>query len=144
MSYARTKALALAMALGILFLFSAETGGQQRGPAHVKPIVIRAEMAKGRVVYQVDSKPALPDLLRVLNVLEEQRGKDCPVVVLLDFRVPISEFWNIDGTAGKADLTNLRYFVFFRDTEKMVEIKWGPAVPYSTNPSIDRDPLGIR
>lgn len=138
------RAIAMATALTGVLLFCPDLCGQQSGTAHAKPIVILAEMAKGRVVYRVDSKPALPDLLRVLSILEGQRGRDCPVVVLLDSRVPISELGNIDGTAGKAALTNIRFFVFTHDTGRMSEIRWLPAVPYSTDPPINPDPPGIR
>lgn len=142
MSHART--IALAMGLASMLLFCAQTGGQQAGSANAKPIVILAEVANGRVVYQVDSKPALPDLLRVLNILEEQRGKNYPVVALIDARARITEFGNIDGTAGKAQLTNIRFFVFSRDSGKMSEVRWLPPVPFSTDPPSNQDPLGIR
>jgi hypothetical protein len=47
--------------------------------------------------------------------------------VLIDPNLPISEIWNIDGVAGKAQLTNVRFFVFFRETEMVAEIKRLPA-----------------
>ena len=136
--------LLFAMALVALVLLGREARGQQGAPVRPAPIVILAHLVKGRIVYTVDSKPALPNLLRVLSTLEEERGKDCPVVALVDDRAPISEFGNIDGTAGKAQLTNIRLFTFTHDGRMMSEIRWLPAVPYSTNPPISRDPLGIR
>ncbi len=141
MSHARM--ITLAMAFTSILLFCSPIGGQQAGSANAKPIVIMAELANGRMVYQVDSRPA-PDLLRVLNDLEEQRGKNYPVVALIDARARITEFGNIDGTAGKAQLTNIRFFVFSRESGKMSEIRWSPAVPFSTDPPINQDPLGIR
>lgn len=142
MSHARMFALVLGLA--IILPFCAETGGQEVDPANAKPIVILAEVVSGRVVYQVDSKPAIPDLLRVLNILKHQRGKDCPVVALIDSHARISEFGNIDGTAGKAQLTNIRFFVFTRDSGTMSEVRWLPTVPFSMDPSANPDPLGIR
>jgi hypothetical protein len=102
-----------------------------------KPVVILAEMVNGRIHYKVDSKPALPDFLRVLSLVEEQRGKDCPVVALIDSRAPFDEIGNIDGTAGKAQLTNIRYFIFNKASGKMAELHYGPDIPFSSNPPIE-------
>ena len=102
-----------------------------------KPVVILAEMVNGRIHYKVDSKPALPDFLRVLSLVEEQRGKDCPVIALIDSRASFDEIGNIDGTAGKAQLTNIRYFVFNKADGRMAEIHYGPTIPFSTNPPIE-------
>jgi hypothetical protein len=134
----------LAMVFASVAVLCSQSHGRQGGRTQGKPIVILAEIAKGRVVYEVDSKPALPDLLSVLGSLEEQRGKDCPVIALIDSRAPISEFGNIDGTAGKAQLTNIRYFAFTPGAGRMSEIRWLPSVPYSTDPPMSRDPLNIR
>lgn len=102
-----------------------------------KPVVILAEMVNGRIHYKVDSKPALPNILQVLSMLEEQRGKDCPVIALIDSRASFDEIGNIDGLAGKAQLTNIRYFVFNKQSEKMGEVHFGPDIPFSPNPSIN-------
>ena len=99
-----------------------------------KPVVILAEIVNGRIHYKVDSKPALPDFLRVLSLVEEQRGKDYPVIALIDSRASFDEVGNIDGTAGKAQLTNIRYFVFNKASGKMAEIHYGPDIPFSPNP----------
>lgn len=103
-----------------------------------KPIVVIAEKAQGRTIYKVDSKPtgSMPtnDLLHALNQIVARNGVNQPVVVLVDSRLPSSEIWNLDGVAGKAQLMNLRFFIFFRDTEMMSEIKRMPAVPFSTSP----------
>jgi len=106
-----------------------------------KPIVIVAEKAGGRTLYKVDSKPtgSMPtnDLLHALNQVAARNGVNQPVVVLVDSRLPSSEIWNLDGVAGKAQLTNLRFFIFFHDAEMMSEIKRMPAVPFSTSPPIN-------
>jgi hypothetical protein len=66
-------------------------------------------------------------LLSDLNIVARQNGHSHPVTVLIDPNLPISEIWNIDGVAGKAQLTNVRFFVFFRETEMVAEIKRLPA-----------------
>ena len=130
----RMKAILLALALAFPGLGSSNSSARQNGNEQVKPIVIVAEIVNGRIAYSVNSKTALPDLLRVLNILSEQRGKDCPVVALVDVHARISEIGNIDGTAGKAQLTNIRFYVFDRERDGMSSIQFGPTIPFSTNP----------
>lgn len=108
-----------------------------------KPIVVSVERVKSGVRYTVDSKP-VTDLLRSLSILEQERGSNCPVVALLYPKVPIEWIGGIDGIAGKAQLSNVRVFAVFPDARKMSEIRFMPAVPYSTNPATNPDPLGIR
>ncbi|MGC1661396.1 MAG: hypothetical protein WA737_15405 [Candidatus Acidiferrales bacterium] len=97
-----------------------------------KAIVIMAEKTKTGVSYKVDSRP-VTDLLLSLSRLEVTRGSSCPVIALIDPRLPIEEIWTIDGTAGKAQFTNVRFFIFFRETGKMAEVHTLPAVSFSTN-----------
>jgi hypothetical protein len=98
-----------------------------------KPIVVMAEGTKGHVAYEIDSQPVW-DLLLSLSRLEKQRGPNCPVIALIDPHLPIEEIWNIDGTAGKAQFTKVRFFIFFKGTGKMSELHQMPAVSFSTNP----------
>ena len=86
------------------------------------------------MIYKVDSRQ-VDDLLRALNQVTDRSGPNQPVRVIVDSRLPAAEIWNVDGVAGKAQLTNLRYFVFFHETEMMAEIKQMPAVPFSTSPA---------
>jgi hypothetical protein len=101
--------------------------------AHPKPTTIVVEKVSGRVTYKVDSRQ-VDDLLRALNQVADRRGPNQPVNVIVDSRLPSAEIWNVDGIAGKAQLTNLRFFVFFHETEMMTEIKLMPAVPFSPAP----------
>lgn len=96
-------------------------------------VVVRAEVIDRRVVYTVDSHPVVPDLLRVLSLLREERG-DGDVVALVDDKAPIEEIGTIDGVAGKAGFSSVRFFVFNKDTRRMSAIEFGPDMPYSTNP----------
>lgn len=137
-------------AVSVLILFLATTNlssltkqrdGNQNIKKNLEPVVIQVEKATRGVIYKVNSKPtgstSTTDLLHVLNRVNDERGPNTRIVVLMDPRVPIDQIWNVDGTAGKAQLTNLHYFVIDHDTEKMVEVKWGPAIPISTNPSLE-------
>jgi hypothetical protein len=91
------------------------------------------EKNKGRLVWTVDSKVA-DDPLHALAVLGERRGHDTPVVVLLSKSVPLDMIWNVEGTAWKAQLDHLRFFLVDRELGTMRELSRGPAVPFSTNP----------
>jgi hypothetical protein len=99
---------------------------------HPKPTTVVVEKVGGHVIYKVDSR-RVDDLLRALNQVADRSGPNQPVNVIVDSRLPAGEIWNVDGVAGKAQLTNLRFFVFFRETEMMTEIKRMPAVPFSTS-----------
>ena len=101
--------------------------------------VVRIDKTPQGIAYKVNSKPtghtATSDILRALNLINEEHGANAPVVVLVDDRVSFGEVLNFEGVAGKAQLNNLRYFVFNRESEKMSELTWGPTVPFSTHPN---------
>ena len=103
-----------------------------------KATIVMVERVGGRTVYKVDSKPVghgpTDDILHVFNEVSHRNGADHPILVYLDSRVPIEEIWNLSGIAGKAQLNNLRYFVFFRESQTMTEIKWTPPMPFTTSP----------
>ena len=95
-----------------------------------KPVIVVAERSHSQLQFKIDSKPTT-DLLLSLSKLEKQRGPECPVVVFVDSALPIEELWNIDGIAAKAEFSNVRFFVRFRETGKMSEILRSPAIPFS-------------
>lgn len=134
--FATYKAWALVLGLALVAPGSApsEKRGYQTAP---QPIVVMAEMVNRQIVYKVNSKPALPDILRVLSELEERRGKDCPVIALVDSRAPINEFGNIDGVAGKAQLTVTRFYVFNKESGLMGTVQFGKDIPFTPNPPLD-------
>src|SRR5579862_2238414 len=78
-----------------------------------KPTVVLAErVGVHKVRYNIDSKivgsePDI-DLLHELSEIYEARGKDQPVIFLVDSRLPIDLVSNLQGTAWKAQLENLR------------------------------------
>lgn len=99
--------------------------------ASSKASVISVERSGGRVSYKVDSQ-RVGDLLLALNRIRSREGSSQPVAVLIDSTLPISEIWNVDGIAGKAQLTNVRFFIVFRESKMMSEIKRMPAVRAGT------------
>jgi hypothetical protein len=117
--------------ISLILLFSVPSLVSQE--AGSKPTTVVVEKVGGRVTYKVDSRQ-VGDLLRALNQVADRSGTNQPVNVIVDSRLPCAELWNVDGVAGKAQLTNLRFFVFFHETEMMTEIKRMPAVPFSSSP----------
>ena len=117
--------------IAAVFLFSVPSLVPQE--THPKPTTVVVEKVGGHVTYKVDSRQ-VDDLLRALNQVADRSGPNQPVNVIVDSRLPSSEIWNVDGVAGKAQLTNLRFFVLFHETEMMTEIKRMPAVPFSVKP----------
>jgi hypothetical protein len=99
---------------------------------HTAPMVVRVAKVNGRASYTVDSQP-VSDLLRAPNQVADPHGTNQPVVVQLDSRLPAAELWNVDGVAGRAQLSNLRFFIVFKETGMMSEIKRLPAVPVSAS-----------
>jgi hypothetical protein len=102
-----------------------------------EPVVLLAQVQNHRITYKVDGKEALPDLLRVLNVIGDQRGRHTRIIVLVDSRAPITEIGNIDGTLGKAGFEKARFFVFNKEANVMSTIEFGRTVPFSTRPPWD-------
>jgi hypothetical protein len=96
--------------------------------------VVRVLNVNGRAEYTVDSHP-VKDLLRAFNRLADRNGKNQPVLVQIDSRLPCAEIWNIDGVAGKAQLANVRFFIVFDESGMMSEINRLPAIPVSRAPS---------
>jgi hypothetical protein len=106
-----------------------------------KPTVVQVDKTPRGITYTVDSKltgsKPTDDLLHALNQVADRSGVNHPVFVFVDPRLPVDEIWNLNGVAAKAQLTNLRFFIFFRENQMMTEIKWAPFVPFSTNPPAD-------
>ena len=103
-----------------------------------KPTIVEVGKTPQGIVYKIDSKPTgskpTDDLLHALNQVADRKGVDHPVFVFLDPRLAIDEVWNVNGVAAKAQLENVRFFVSFRESKKMTELKWTPFIPLSTSP----------
>ena len=106
-----------------------------------KPTVVQVDKTPRGVAYKVDSKltgsKPTDDLLHALNQVADRNGVNHPVLVFVDPRLPIDEIWNMNGVTAKAQLTNVRFFIFFRENQKMTELKWTPFLPFSTNPPLN-------
>src|SRR3954469_16276248 len=90
--------------MSAMFLFFAPSLLPQA--THPKPTTIVVGKVGGRVIYKVDSRQ-VDDLLRALNQVADRSGPNQAVNVIVDSRLPSAEIWNVDGVAGKAQLTNL-------------------------------------
>ena len=123
----RSSAVATAALLATsLFAPHART---ERGATQSTIVTVERSGEKPR--YRVDSQ-RVSDLLLTLNRVAERNGPSHSVVVMMDSTLPLSEMWNVDGIAGKAQLTNVRFFVVFHETRTMSEMKRMPAVPVGT------------
>jgi hypothetical protein len=104
-----------------------------------EPTVARIDKTPRGVTIKVDSTPisltATNNLLYVLNRVYKERGANAPVVVLVDPHISFTDVWDFEGVADKAQLNNVRYFVFNPESKLMAQLNWGPTVPFSTNPN---------
>lgn len=137
----RSTKSAAVLLLGILMVFAVLDLTRSRAATKSStPTVVYLKKSPRWFTYKVNPKPKgyAPgdNLLRLLDLVEEERGPDSPVVVLVDPHISFAEISDFDGVAGKAQLTNVHYFAFNPETRFMAELKWGPTVPYSTNPSL--------
>jgi biopolymer transport protein ExbD len=131
------KTLGVLAAALLAFSVAAPRTFSQENSRPGEPLIILAEVQNHRVTYKVDGRDALPDLLRVLNTVADQRGHDTRVIVLVDSRAPIAEIGNIDGTLGKAGLEKVRFFIFNKEANVMSTVEFGRTVPFSTRPPWD-------
>lgn len=101
-------------------------------------IAVLVSFDKGGIQYEVDSKPVRSD--KILEVLggtkrERSRGRETPVVVLIDNRNSMAALSNIRGIIDKAGFSTVRYFYFTADRQRMAEIILNqPAIPFSLDP----------
>src|ERR1041385_140072 len=109
-------------------------------PTNNAPTALVADFDQGRIKYKLDSKPVRSDhILEALGEVKKQRGRDVPVVVLIDQRSSLAALSNIRGIINKAGFPSVRYFSFTADRQMMEEVIMDerPAVPFSSNPSPD-------
>ena len=99
-----------------------------------KPLFLLVEPSKDRPAYHLDSVDVSTDPLRGLGVAIEKNGRDWPLTIAVDSRLPINTLWNAGALAGKAGFVNIRYYAFNNEDRKMVEVSFGK----------ERIPLRIR
>lgn len=106
------------------------------------PIVatVHRDQRKLKITVEPNGAPD-GDLLRAFGLLLEQRGRDYPVVVLVDDDSKLSDIYQVSMLAGKAGLLNIHVFLVNRKTGFMSEIKVGGSLPLSDSPSLDSEPF---
>lgn len=104
---------------------------------NVAPIAVVVGFDKGTVQYEVGSKPVRSEmLLEVFGGIKKQRGGEIPVVVLIDQRNSLAALSNVRGIIDKAGFSEVRYFYFTVDRQRMAEIVLNSSArPFSLNPS---------
>jgi hypothetical protein len=100
-----------------------------------KPVVLLAEVKAGKMVYQIDGRAPGPDLLHALEILAEHSGKDVKIIVLLDNHSTFLDYGNIEGILDKAQLTQVRFYIFNKQANVMGSVQFGKIIAFSTSPS---------
>jgi len=67
-------------------------------------------------------------------MLCEEKGRDYPILSLVDDAAKISDIYNPINLASKAQCLNIRTFTVHHQTGYMYEIKLGGAMPISNGP----------
>lgn len=102
------------------------------------PMAVVIEFDQGKIKYKVDSKSVRSeDILEALGRVKKLRGREVPIVVLIDQRNSLAALSNVRGIINKAGFSSVRYFCFTADREMMEEIivDQRRAVPFSLHPS---------
>ncbi|MFZ1684887.1 MAG: hypothetical protein WAU88_12275 [Candidatus Zixiibacteriota bacterium] len=133
MKISRVLLMGSVLLLGIMFV----TPKLQTQDATPKPTTLVVDWGKhGKPVYTIDGHlvghEALDDLLYDLAQVYNKFGRAHPINVFIDNRLPFSTIGNVEGTAGKAQLDSLRYFVFNKESGYMCEPVMEHCVKYST------------
>jgi hypothetical protein len=128
----------LFFAIATLFLGS-DGERVRKDQSHSQPgktITVMVKKTQGRVGYEVESK-AVSDPFAPLGELLKQRGEGCPVIVILPWDATFREEMDMEVIASKVGFKTVRSFLYKRDTGFMVEVKWGPSIPFTTNPPVN-------
>ncbi len=100
-----------------------------------KPIAITVKRGPEAAVFELDSQPKrIGELLESLGKLSVERGRDYPVVALVEDDASLSDVSDALAIPGKAGFRNVRAFAVYRETGKMAEIHFCPAIPISSVP----------
>ena len=123
----------------LTFVFAVLPGGLENALAQAalpdKPVVLLAEAKAGKMVYQIDGRPPGQDLLRALELLAEHKGKGVKIIVLLDNHSTFLDYGNIEGILDKAQLTQVRFYIFNKQANVMGSVQFGKIIAFSTSPS---------
>lgn len=106
---------------------------------HAKPIVALVSRPEGRLIIKIEPDPTPgKDALYVFNTLHEKLGSGYPVIAIVDDSSRVSDLYQVSGIASKAGFERVRTFISHRDNGMMFEVKFGPALPYSTSGPFDQ------
>ena len=111
----------------IFLLLPASTRSQSNERA-TQPVTVSAQMENGMLVYRVNGKRVEDSrknsLLTNLGKIQDERGSEVPVFIIIDVRAPFSEVGKLETALDKVGMTHRRLFVTnFRDGT-MNEIHW--------------------
>jgi hypothetical protein len=102
------------------------------------PIVVWVLRTQGQLTIKVESRTVEGEgVLNALGKLLLERGREYPVVGLVDYQARLSDVDLVDAFAGKVGFQKIRTFVVNPEAGKMAEIKFCPAIPISENPPSD-------
>jgi hypothetical protein len=106
----------------------------QTKEAGSRPVMVSVQMENGRLIYKVDDQRVeysrRNSLLINLENIQDVRGSDVPVFIVIDVRAPFSEVGKIETALDKVGLTHHRLFVSTFREGIMNEIHWDEtAVP---------------
>ena len=134
MQFGKARAIcggALAMAVIVALALAPKLRGQG---TEAKPVTVVAKKFGIHIRYYVDSRlvglQATDNILFDLARIENTKGANYPVNVYVDSRLRFVDMWNIEGTADKAQLTNLHFFVFTPGEDQAIPIEEMPQVPF--------------
>jgi len=110
--------------------------GAPTHPQAEKVVVLTVKKLHARLSYEVDSKP-VTSLLDTLGQLVERRGEECALVIVLPWEATFKEEYEVEVMASKAGFKRLRPFLYNPERGFMAEVKYGPSIPFTTNPPLD-------
>ena len=109
-----------------IFMFSIAVSAKE---SSINGIII-VEEKDGTILYNI-AKRQVPSeaLLDHFNRLVINEGRDVPVTIMFEDKVPLNVILNLRGIIGKAGLANIKQYTYNPVTRKMVEvILKGPAI----------------
>jgi hypothetical protein len=92
-------------------------------------LTLSVEKSSHRTIYRLNSNDVTAEPLAALSKAIRSRGRDFPIVVLVDTRLSIDTLENARGLIDKAGFAKSEYYVFSVETGKMSKITVGRAMP---------------
>jgi hypothetical protein len=94
-------------------------------------LTVFVEIKNEVIIYKIENiQTPYENLLDHFNRLILDRGRDTPITIIFDNKLPLKVISDLKMIIGKAGFLNVQQFTFSPETQKMVEIVIkGPAVP---------------